>query len=92
MFRRRVPLSFGWGKRCSGHERLFAVIQLFGSARSAHAGVCLFSGEWFRMRCRSLLHSLAGFHLLLVGLAYFIRGNMATALLGHYLVILGLFL
>ena len=63
-------------------QRLFAVVQLFGAARIADAWFSLSLASGFACGLR-FLYPLVGFHLLLAcGLAYFLRGNLATALLG----------
>ena len=85
MFRRRVPLSFVgkvkellWPRK--GFSRLYSylvqrVLRMPGSAYSLACG--------FACGVAVSFTPLLGFHLLLaLGLAYFIRGNMATALLG----------
>ena len=85
MFRRRVPLSFAgkvretlWPRK--GFARLYSyliqrVLRMPGSAYSLASG--------FACGVAVSFTPLLGFHLLLaIGLAYFIRGNMATALLG----------
>ena len=85
MFRRRVPLSFAgkvremlWPRK--GFSRLYSylvqrVLRMPGSAYSLASG--------FACGVAVSFTPLLGFHLLLaLGLAYFIRGNMATALLG----------
>ena len=85
MFRRRVPLSFVgkvrellWPRK--GFSRLYSylvqrVLRMPGSAYSLACG--------FACGVAVSFTPLLGFHLLLaIGLAYFIRGNMATALLG----------
>ena len=85
MFRRRVPLSFAgkikeilWPRK--GFSRLYSylvqrVLRMPGSAYSLASG--------FACGVAVSFTPLVGFHLLLAcGLAYFIRGNLATALLG----------
>lgn len=85
MFRRRVPLSFVgkvreflWPRK--GFSRLYSylvqrVLRMPGSAYSLASG--------FACGVSVSFTPLIGFHLLLaLGLTYFIRGNMATALLG----------
>ena len=85
MFRRRVPLSFVgrvremlWPRK--GFSRLYSylvqrVLRMPGSAYSLASG--------FACGVSVSFTPLIGFHLLLaLGLAYFMRGNMATALLG----------
>ena len=64
-------------------QRLFAVVQLFGAARIADAGSAYSLASGFACGVAVSFTPLVGFHLLLAcGLAYFIRGNLATALLG----------
>ena len=85
MFRRRVPLSFTgrvkeilWPRK--GFSRLYSylvqrVLRMPGSAYSLASG--------FACGVAVSFTPLVGFHLLLAcGLAYIIRGNLATALLG----------
>ena len=85
MFRRRVPLSFTgrvreilWPRK--GFSRWYSylvqrVLRMPGSAYSLASG--------FACGVAVSFTPLVGFHLLLAcGLAYFIRGNLATALLG----------
>ena len=85
MFRRRVPLSFTgrvkeilWPRK--GFSRLYSylvqrILRMPGSAYSLASG--------FACGVAVSFTPLVGFHLLLAcGLAYFIRGNLATALLG----------
>ena len=85
MFRRRVPLSLLgklremlWPRK--GFSRLYSylvqrILRMPGSAYSLASG--------FACGVAVSFTPLLGFHLLLaLGLAYFIRGNMATALLG----------
>ena len=85
MFRRRVPLSFVgrvkeilWPRK--GFSRLYSylvqrLLRMPGSAYSLASG--------FACGVAVSFTPLVGFHFLLAcGLAYFIRGNMATALLG----------
>ena len=85
MFRRRVPLSlsdkvkvFLWPRK--GFSRLYSylmqrVLRMPGSAYSLASG--------FACGVAVSFTPLIGFHLLLAfALAYFVRGNMATALLG----------
>ena len=85
MFRRRVPLSFAgkvreilWPRK--GFSRLYSylvqrVLRMPGSAYSLASG--------FACGVAVSFTPLIGFHLLIaVGLAYFIRGNIGTALLG----------
>ena len=88
MFRRRVPLSFAgkvkeiiWPRK--GFSRLYSylvqrILRMPGSAYSLASG--------FACGVAVSFTPLVGFHLLLAcGLAYFIRGNIATALLGTIL-------
>ena len=85
MFRRREPLSFTgrvkeilWPRK--GFSRLYSylvqrVLRMPGSAYSLASG--------FACGVAVSFTPLVGFHLLLAcGLAYIIRGNLATALLG----------
>lgn len=85
MFRRRVPLSFAgkvkqilWPRK--GFSRLYTylvqrLLRMPGSAYSLASG--------FACGVAVSFTPLVGFHLLLAcGLAYFIRGNVGTALLG----------
>ena len=85
MFRRRVPLSFAgrvkeflWPRK--GFSRLYSylvqrILRMPGSAYSLASG--------FACGIAVSFTPLIGFHLLLgLGLAYFIRGNLATVLLG----------